>query len=80
MQVESIKLFPRLMKILIPIHPMLKFEHTIIEDTKSKIYPHTLNPSSAQRAPYPSRTLITKTTPCGRTLCIFIQQQCAIVC
>lgn len=38
MQVESIKLFPRLMKILIPRHPMLKFEHTIIEDTKSKIY------------------------------------------
>jgi len=40
MQVENIKLFPRLMNILIPRHPMAKFEHTIIKDNISKIYPH----------------------------------------
>ena len=39
---------------------------------------HTLLPSSVQRAPYPPATLISKTTPCGGTVCTFSQQQYAI--
>jgi len=33
-EVENIKNFTRLTNILIPRNPMLKFEHTAIEDTK----------------------------------------------